>query len=56
MHAPQIIWIIVVAASLGINLAHHGKPKTGKENALYTILATAIHVSLLWWGGFFKAS
>lgn len=53
MHAPQIIWVTMAAISLGIALGDHGKGRTGKHNVFITVIAIAINVSLLYWGGFF---
>jgi hypothetical protein len=53
MGAPQIIWIILSAMSVGMALIQHGKPETGRQNAWVSIAAAAIVNSLLYWGGFF---
>lgn len=54
MNAPQIIWIAVISADLGIALSNHGKPRDGKHNFAVTLFAVALNVTLLVWGGFFK--
>ena len=54
MHAPQIIYIVLMAVSLALNMADHGKPKKGEENFWTSALAAVITTAILWWGGFFK--
>ncbi len=49
---PQIIWIVIVGLSLGINAEKHGKLKKGKCNAYYVLIAVIIEALILWWGGF----
>ena len=39
----------------GISLAKHGKEELKKENIWTTLVADAIVIALLWWGGFFDA-
>jgi hypothetical protein len=53
MHTPQILLIMLFTLDAGITLAHHGKPKEGKHNIVMTLIGTAIHVAILYWGGFF---
>lgn len=53
MGIPQIIWIGLYAAALGVSLADDGKVKEKKENFMMTCLAVGIQATLLWWGGFF---
>lgn len=51
---PQIIIIVLYACGLGISLAKHGEMEESKRHSVVpTIIATAIHMVLLWWGGFF---
>jgi hypothetical protein len=50
---PQIAWIVCVGVSLGINMAEHGKPHTGKHNVVYPMLAMSLSVVFLYYGGFF---
>ena len=51
---PQIIVIVLYACGLGVSLAKHGEMEESKRhNVVPTIIATAIHMVLLWWGGFF---
>ena len=51
---PQIIYLTLVFLSLGIALEQHGTPKEGNNNFWVNFIATAITISLLAWGGFFK--
>jgi hypothetical protein len=53
MTIPQISMVILLALSLGVNLAEHGKPKTGKYNVIYPIISSAILLWILIEGGFF---
>jgi LPXTG-motif cell wall-anchored protein len=46
--------IVLAAMSLGIDLQNHGKPKTGNNNFVISLIGTAITIALLWWGGFFS--
>ena len=52
VHAPQIIWIALVAFSLADAVVNHGKPRQ-PYNIYVDLLGTAITIALLWWGGFF---
>ena len=52
MHAPQIAWIALVAASLGIGLAKHGEPR-GDYNFFTVLISAVIETAILIWGGFF---
>ena len=51
---PQIIYLTLMFLSLGIALEQHGTPKEGVNNFWVSLIVTAISVSLLAWGGFFK--
>ena len=53
-HAPQILYLVLVAAGRGINISEHGKLPTRKNNAYTSLIASAIAAAILWWGGFFK--
>jgi len=46
MHAPQIIWIILMTLSLGIIIEKHGKVTT--HNFWHVLIAVAIQVGLLY--------
>ena len=51
---PQNILMTIYAIRLGIYIARHGQPKTGKENVWSALLSLAINLGLLYWGGFFN--
>ena len=53
LHWPQIIWIILVAMSLGIAIIKHGESFTQKYSMWKTLIRIAITGALLCWGGFF---
>lgn len=53
MGIPQVIMIVMLALMLIINIANHNKPQGGKYNGWDALIAIAIQVSLLTWGGFF---
>lgn len=40
---------------LGMALANHGKPKTGRHNFFIALALFGVRVLLLWGGGFFGA-
>lgn len=52
MHAPQIAWIALVAASLSIGLAKHGEPRED-YNFFSVLISAVIETAILIWGGFF---
>lgn len=54
LHAPQLVMLALVFASLGIAAAEHGKPKTGTHSFWITLIAIAINLAILRWGGFFS--
>lgn len=51
MRAPQIIWIVIAASSVGISLAKNGKEE--KCNFFYTLISAVIEALILYAGGFF---
>ena len=51
MGIPQVIWLVLMALSLGVNAAWHGK-KLNEYNFWSALLGFAVQVSLLSWGGF----
>ena len=51
---PQITYIAITGITLGVQLANHGKPRSGNHDFGASILATAILYVLLWQGGFFS--
>ncbi len=52
MGAPQIIFIILIAMSLGIHLVKHGEHRDN-YNFWMALFDTGLTVALLNWGGFF---
>lgn len=54
LHWPQLTLIALTFISFGIQLAQHGKQKTGNESAWVELFGNAITLSLLWAGGFFR--
>ena len=50
---PEGIYLAFVLVATGWSIANHGKPRTGKQNGLASILGGLIVFGLLWWGGFF---
>ena len=52
MHYPQLIFLALVILGLGIKLALNGTQQV--NHSFWTqVVATAITLSLLHWGGFF---
>jgi soluble lytic murein transglycosylase-like protein len=51
---PQITVIILFAIGLGVELAKHGKPRTGKHSFWWSLFGNVITIWLLWCGGFFS--
>lgn len=49
----QIILLSLLLISGFIQANKHGKQKEGKESFWYWLIAFAINLSLLYWGGFF---
>jgi hypothetical protein len=56
LHAPQIIYVVLLLLGVGIDLAKHGQPKTGKHSFPSSFFAAALILALLYWGGFFGKS
>lgn len=52
MHAPQIVWLLLLFTAIGISLAKHGEPQ---ENYSFPqkVIGAALGASILYWGGFF---
>lgn len=50
---PQIIVLCLVVFNLGITAARHGEIETREYNFFVSLLAQAITLLLLYWGGFF---
>ena len=53
LHAPQIIWIVVLLFSLVYSGYRHGKERTGTHNVFLDITGYILAFGLLYWGGFF---
>ena len=53
MNAPQIIYIVLMALSLGTIVAKHGEARR-PYNFGVSLAAASIHLTLVWWGGFFS--
>lgn len=51
---PQIIYLFLAFAGLLIVANRHGQPKTDSYNIWVQLIATAISLGLLYWGGFFQ--
>lgn len=54
MKLPQLILLGLMILALGITLAKHGQPKNDKYNFGISLIANAIEIGLLYWGGFFN--
>jgi len=54
MKAPQVIMIVLFTTKIVLNLIKHGERLEGKYNFWWAVIATAIDVAILKWGGFFK--
>ena len=50
---PSLILLGMFTLSLGISIANHGKPRSN-ESAVSTLIAIAIWLVILYWGGFFN--
>ncbi|MDQ1921675.1 hypothetical protein [Massilia pseudoviolaceinigra] len=54
MTAPQVIIVALSAMGVGLALAQNGQQRTGKHSFALTSVAAAIHLAVLYWGGFFS--
>lgn len=50
---PQYVYLALCFFGLGITIAQHGQPRKD-ENAWSTLIASAIVLALLYFGGFFN--
>ena len=50
----EIIYLTLLMMSLGIYLAKHGEPKTGKYSFWSALISTTIQIVILYLGGFFS--
>lgn len=53
MGIPQVIMIVMLSLILFTNVMKHHEPQEGEYNGWYALIAIAIQVSILTWGGFF---
>lgn len=53
MGAPQIIYVVLIALSLGIHLARHGEPRNARFSIWSGLVNASASIGLVWWGGFF---
>jgi hypothetical protein len=53
MGVSQIILLSLVGLNLMISSYMHGKPKEGNHSVFITIVGTLLHLTLLYFGGFF---
>lgn len=50
---PQVTIIALYALSLGVTLALHGKPRTGKHSFFTGLFGASLTLVPLYFGGFF---
>lgn len=50
---PQVTYVGLIALSLGITLAQHGKPRTGNFNVVHSLIGASITTGVVYAGGFF---
>ena len=53
MKIPQTLVLVLLALSLGVSLADHGKPREGRNSFWVSLAGKLVQVGLLVWGGFF---
>lgn len=51
--APQIILLAIYVLNIAVVAAHHGEPRKENYDVFISLLALAIQLALLTWGGFF---
>lgn len=54
MGVPQIILLSLIGLNLLISSYSHGKPKEGNHSVFVSIVGVTIHLTLLYFGGFFE--
>lgn len=54
MNWPQYTYLVLSLIGIGICIAEHGTPKTGRNNAFSSLIAGCIVYFLLIQGGFFS--
>lgn len=50
---PQVTVIVLYGLSIGVSLALHGKPRTGRHNVGAALIGSAFVLAPLYFGGFF---
>lgn len=50
---PQVIYVTLLILADGYALAKNGEQRTGTYSFGWSVLGSAIAISLLYWGGFF---
>lgn len=53
MKAPQITYLILVGISLTVGFIRDGTPKEGRYSFKEEVVAIALQMGIMWWGGFF---
>lgn len=53
MGVCQIIFTAWLFLALGVSLAQHGQPRTGKNNFWIGLVSAALQFILLYFGGFY---
>lgn len=53
-YIPQIIMIVLYAINLVTSATKHGEPKEENHNFWVTLVATALSILILKWGGFWS--
>lgn len=51
---PQLLFLALMAMSLGQDLVRHNKVRATKDNVWLSLFAQALVVLILWAGGFWK--
>lgn len=51
--APQIFLLAIYVLNIAVVAAHHGEPREENYDVFISLLALAIQLALLTWGGFF---
>lgn len=51
---PQVTFIALMALSVGVTLALHGKPRTGNHNVVAALIGAGITTGIVYAGGFFS--
>lgn len=54
-HWPQFTYAALCLFGLGAAIANHGRPRE-PYNCIYTIIASAITITLLYYGGFWAGA